>query len=93
MLMLTHYNDHKKDSQSHRIQFQETDPGRCYDITQCAAYGDTKEEALRNLEEIIYHLLDEYEAIEKLYCAGFYEDDLREVDCFGKLLKAENNIK
>lgn len=57
------------------------------DITDLMACGPTKEAAIKNAGEIIDYLIDELNAIKKLYNWGTYEDEMVEVDGLGNVIK------
>ena len=96
MIQMTHYNDGKGKFQSHEISFILSGDdswmsfGDCHicdlSIGEVTAYGETQEEAIQNLKPVMEWLFKEYRAIEKLYNSGFYEKDIVEVDCFGKVI-------
>ena len=99
MIQMTHHDDGKKKCQSHTIGFRDIENTASeyakttvfenaficgHDITTIEAYGETQEEAIKNLEPVMDWLFEEFEAIRKLYESGLYEQDIQEVDCFGK---------
>ena len=94
MIQMTHFYDGKDKRQSHEISFvlSGKDADMNFDdssvtdlsIRSVVAYGETKEEALKNLKPIMQRLFEVYREIEKLYDDGFYEENMIEVDCFGK---------
>ena len=95
MLRLSHYNDSKEKSQSHEIILQDN----ClfynaeYDIFSLnpfdiTGYGSTKEEALENFKRKFTYVMHEWHAFEKmLFETNIIEDDILDVDCFGKAVK------
>ena len=95
MLRLSHYNDNKEKSQSHEIILQ----GNCpfynaeYDIFSLnpfdiTGYESTKEEALKNFKRKFTYVMQEWHAFEKmLFETDVIEDDILDVDCFGKAVK------
>lgn len=95
MLRLSHYNDNKENSQSHEIIL----PDNClfynaeYDIFSLnpfdiTGYGSTKEEALENFKQKFTYVMKEWHAFEKmLFETNIIEDDILDVDCFGKAVK------
>ena len=95
MLRLSHYNDSKEKSQSHEIILQDN----ClfynaeYDIFSLnpfdiTGYGSTKEKALENFKRKFTYVMHEWHAFEKmLFETNIIEDDILDVDCFGKAVK------
>ncbi len=94
MIQLTHYNDGKGKNQSHEVGFNLSGDDTyksfpnccisCLSIGEITAYGETQEEAIKNLKPVMEWLFEEYKSIEELYNSGFYEKEIVEVDCFGK---------
>ena len=95
MLRLSHYNDNKEKSQSHEIILQDNCPfyNAEYDVFSLnpfdiTGYGSTKEEALENFKRKFDYVMKEWHAFEKmLFETDIIEDDILDVDCFGKAVK------
>lgn len=94
LLRLSHYNDGKEKSQSHEIIMPDDSPfyNAEYDIFSLnpfdiTGYGSTKEEALENFKRKFDYVMQEWRAFEKmLFETDVIENDIVEVDCFGKTL-------
>lgn len=95
MLRLSHYNDNKEKSQSHEIILSDSCPfcNTKYDVFSLnpfdiTGYGSTKEEALENFKRKFTYVMKEWHAFEKmLFETNIIEDDILDVDCFGKAVK------
>lgn len=95
MLRLSHYNDNKEKSQSHEIILEDNCPfcNAKYDLFSLnpfdiTGYGSTKEEALENFKRKFTYVMQEWHAFEKmLFETNIIEDDILDVDCFGKAVK------
>ncbi len=90
MLELTHYNDGKRKHQSHEIRFSDQlekifNNGSIsgHDLGSIVGYGETKEEAIENFQEILNWYFREIAAIKDLWDSGFYERNIVEVDYKG----------
>lgn len=95
MLRLSHYNDGKEKSQSHEIIIPDAYPfyNAEYDIFSLnpfdiTGYGSTKEEALTNFKRKFDYVMREWRAFEEmLFETDVVEDNILDVDCFGKAAK------
>ena len=95
MLRLEHYDDGKQKYQSHEIRIRD---GKfapsieldifSYNPLDITGYGSTKEEALENFKRKFDYVMKEWHAFEKmLFETDIIEDDILDVDCFGKAVK------
>ena len=87
MIKLTHYNDGKKDWQSHEISVKD-DYFYNYDIFSLIGYGETKEEALKNYKKKFSYVMGELRAFERmLFETNAAEENMVEVDAGGDEIK------
>ena len=86
LMKIAHYNDGKEKWQSHTCYlFNDSDVYHEFDITNIRGYGETKEEAIQNLEKELEYYFNELHALEKmLYEADVLDNEIIEVDCFGR---------
>lgn len=95
LLRLSHYNDGKEKSQSHEIIIPDAYSfyNAEYDVFSLnpfdiTGYGSTKEEALENFKRKFDYVIREWCAFGKmLFETDVIENDIVEVDCFGKAAK------
>jgi hypothetical protein len=95
LLRLSYYNDGKEKSQSHEVTIADACPfyNSEYDIFSLnpfdiTGYGSTKEEALENFKRKFDYVIREWCAFGKmLFETDVIENDIVEVDCFGKAAK------
>ena len=95
MLRLSYYNNGKEKSQSHEVTIADACPfyNSEYDIFSLnpfdiTGYGSTKEEALENFKRKFDYVIREWCAFGKmLFETDVIENDIVEVDCFGKAVK------
>jgi hypothetical protein len=101
--MITYNNDHKDKWQSHTVSYKDTDNiSICfhnsfpdanaavfgYGLEDIVGCGATKEEAIDNFKIALSYLMDQLKVFEKMAMTpGFIENNLVEVDCFGKPLE------
>ena len=91
MLKLTHYDDKKEKWQSHEIRFSDESDWKIFEngsisgheLNSIVGYGKTKEEAIKNFQEVLNWYFREIEAIKDLWDSGFYERSIVEVDYKG----------
>lgn len=94
MIELTHYDDGKKNFQSHEVSIKE----KCfynaeYDVTShnvfsLIGYGETKEEALEDYKKKFGYVMDELRAFERmLFETDVLENSMVEVDAVGNEIK------
>jgi hypothetical protein len=94
MIELTHYDDGKKNFQSHEISIKE----KCfynaeYDVTShnifsLIGYGETKEEALEDYKKKFGYVMDELRVFERmLFETDVLENSMVEVDAGGNEIK------
>lgn len=94
MLYLAHYDDGKKKYQSHEIYLLEkalyNSDINIFSINpfDICGYGETKEEAFEEFKRKYDYVLNELIAFGKmLFETDVIENDILEVDCFGKPIK------
>lgn len=90
MLVLVHENDGKEEHDSHVVYFKETDGNffKMFNNTYCclseksiygiSSRGKDVKEAIDGIRNALEYLVKEYEAILKLYDAGYYEENIVE---------------
>lgn len=86
LMKIAHYNDGKEKWESHTCYlFNDADDYYKFDITDIRGYGETKEEAIKNLKEELKYYFNELHALEKmLYETDILDNDIIEVNCLGK---------
>lgn len=89
LMKIAHYNDGKEKHQSHECHlFNDVDGYYSFDLTCIYGYGETKEEAVKNLKEEFEYYFRELHALEKmLYETDVLDNDIVEVDCLGRKIK------
>ncbi len=89
LMKIAHYDDGKENFQSHKCYlFNDVDGYYNFDLTNIYAYGETKEEAVKNLKEELEYYFRELHALEKmLYETDALDNDIIEVDCLGRKIK------
>lgn len=93
---LTHHDDGKQRWQSHEVGVTEQDfYNQEHDIfshnfMDLTGYGETKEQAVEDFKRKFRYLLDEWNTFAKLLLdSDIAENEMIEVDCFGKPIKKE----
>ena len=88
-MKIAHHDDGKEKCQSHKCYlFNDVDGYYNFDLTNIYAYGETKEEAVKNLKEELEYYFRELHALEKmLYETDALDNDIIEVDCLGRKIK------
>nr|DAG32667.1 MAG TPA: putative ligand binding protein [Caudoviricetes sp.] len=80
---IAHYNDGKGDPDSHRCNLMNV--AKDYsttDITDFCGYGETKEEAIKDMKKQLEPFFNEIEALRKmLYETDVLDNDVIEVNC------------
>ena len=89
LMKIAHHDDGKEKCQSHKCYlFNDVDGYYNFDLTNIYAYGETKEEAVKNLKEELEYYFRELHALEKmLYETDALDNDIIEVDCLGRKIK------
>lgn len=94
MIELTHYDDGKKNFQSHEVSIRE----KCfynakYDVTShnifdLIGYGETKEEALEDYKKKFSYVMNDLRTFERmLFETDAIENNMVEVDVVGNEIK------
>ena len=105
-MMICWNNNHKDKSDSYEVFWKEDDKlydsfvkkypdvyASVYGhgMEHIIGYGETKKEAIDNFRIALRYLIDEFQAIEKLYLeTPFLENNMVEVDCLGNPLENSN---
>ena len=86
LMKIAHHDDGKEKYQSHKCYlFNDVDKYHNFDLTSIYGYGETKEEAVKNLKEELEYYFNELHALEKmLYETDVLDNDIVEVDCLGR---------
>lgn len=86
LMKIAHHNDGKEKFQSHTYcLFNDSDRYHNFDLTNIYGYGETKEEAIKNLKKELAYYFDEIHALEEmLYETDVLDNDVVEVDCLGR---------
>lgn len=89
LMKIAHHDDGKEKYQSHKCYlFNDVDEYHNFDLTSIYGYGETKEEAVKNLKEELEYYFRELHALEKmLYETDVLDNDIVEVDCLGRKIK------
>ena len=89
LMKIAHHDDGKEKCQSHKCYlFNDVDGYYNFDLTNIYAYGETKEEAVKNFKEELEYYFRELHALEKmLYETDALDNDIIEVDCLGRKIK------
>ena len=94
-MKLTHYDDGKQKHQSHEIGIMETPNFYnvdfdviSHDFFDIRGYGTTKDDTIADFKRKFEYILKEWISFGKmLFDTDIIEDDVFEVDCFGKEVK------
>lgn len=89
LMKIAHHNDGKEKWESHACYlFNESNSYDEFDITNIRGYGETKEEAIQNLKKELEYYFNELHSLEKmLYETDVLDNDIIEVDCFGRKIQ------
>lgn len=95
-MFLIHHDDGKQKWKSHEVGIAEKDfYNHEYDIfshnfMDLTGYGETRNEALEDFKRKFQYLLNEWNAFAKLLLdSDIVENEMIEVDCFGKPIEKE----
>lgn len=86
LMKIAHHNDGKEKWQSHICYlFNDANDYPEFDITNIHGYGETKEEAIKNLKKKLEYYFNELHVLERmLYETDVLDNDIIEVDCLGR---------
>ena len=89
LMKIAHHNDGKEKWQSHRCNlFNDSDEYHNFDLTDIYGYGETKEEAIKELKRGLEDYFREIHVLEKMiYETDVLDNDIVEVDCCGRKIK------
>ena len=89
LMKIAHHNDGKEEWQSHRCNlFNDSDEYHNFDLTDIYGYGETKEEAIKELKRGLEYYFHEIHALEAmLYETDVLDNDVIEVDRCGRKIK------
>lgn len=89
MMKIAHYDDGKEKRWSHTCYlFNDVDEYYNFDLTSIYGYGETKEEAVKDLKEELEYYFNQLHALEKmLYETDVLDNDIVEFDCLGRKIK------